>query len=51
MKTTWQQLTIKILFWIAVEIVLNILGVDQLADYGEFIASRNIVHNSISIIS
>ncbi|WP_181256675.1 hypothetical protein [Merismopedia glauca] len=42
MKTTWQQLTIKILFWLIVEVALNILGIDQLADYGEFIASKKI---------
>jgi hypothetical protein len=40
METNCQQLLRKILFWIIVELALNILGVDQLADYGEFIDSK-----------
>ncbi len=37
MKTQWQQILVKITFWLIVEIFLNLLGLDNLADYSEFI--------------
>lgn len=39
-KTNYRKLLAKILLWLIVELALNILGVDQLADYGEFISTR-----------
>ncbi|MDJ0533890.1 MAG: hypothetical protein QNJ70_15610 [Xenococcaceae cyanobacterium MO_207.B15] len=43
MKTQWQQLFLKILFWLALEAVFNLIGIDDLADYSEFLtASRTI---------
>ncbi|MEB3278678.1 MAG: hypothetical protein VKK42_07105 [Lyngbya sp.] len=32
-----QQLWIRILIWLIIEILLNLLGLDELADYSEFI--------------
>ena len=37
MNVCWQKLLIKILFWLAAEILLTLLGIDDLADYSEFI--------------
>ena len=37
MKNPWQKLLIKTIIWIAGEIFLNWLGLDNLADYSEFI--------------
>lgn len=37
MKTQWQKLLFKILFWFLVEAVLNLIGIDDLADYSEFL--------------
>jgi hypothetical protein len=32
-----KQLWIEVLIWVTAEIVLNLVGLDNLADYGEFI--------------
>ncbi len=37
MNVRWQKLLVKISFWLAAEISLNLLGIDDLADYSEFI--------------
>ena len=37
MNIRWQKLLVKISFWLATEIVLNMVGIDDLADYSEFI--------------
>ena len=33
----WQKLLVKISFWLVAEIILNLLGIDDLADYSEFV--------------
>ena len=30
----------KLLFWLTLEIILNIVGLDNLADYSEFISNK-----------
>jgi hypothetical protein len=40
MQVKWKDLLIKIVIWLAAEILLSLLGVDNLADYGEFIFSK-----------
>ena len=37
-----QNLFLKIVTWLVLEIALNLLGIDDLADYGEFISEKNI---------
>lgn len=37
MKTQWQKLIYKILFWLLVEAIFNLIGIDDLADYSEFL--------------
>lgn len=37
MNVRWQKLLVKISFWLAAEILLNLLGIDDLADYSEFL--------------
>jgi hypothetical protein len=32
-----KQLWVELLIWVAAEVVLNLVGLDNLADYGEFI--------------
>jgi hypothetical protein len=41
MKVRWQKLLLAITFWSATEIWFNLLGIDNLADYSEFIFERN----------
>ena len=37
MNVRWQKLLVKTFFWLATEIILNLVGIDDLADYSEFI--------------
>ncbi len=37
MQIRWQKLFLKIVFWLSAEIALTCLGLDDLADYSEFL--------------
>ena len=41
-KFSRQKLIAKILIWLTAEILLSCLGLDELADYGEFIYEKPI---------
>lgn len=41
MNAVYGKLIIKLLFWCIVELMLNALGMDSIADYGEFMTRRN----------
>ena len=41
MQFKWKKLIVRTLIWLAVEIYLSLLGLDTLADYGEFILVRD----------
>jgi preprotein translocase subunit SecG len=43
MQTQWQKILVKITFWLIVEIILNLFGLDNLADYSEFVFEGNTV--------
>ena len=43
MKVRWKKLLTNLLFWLAIEIFLNSIGLDTLAAYGEFIFDRQTV--------
>ena len=36
----------KILIWLATEILFNCVGIDDLADYSEFVFENNFNHNA-----
>ena len=40
----WQKLFFKLMFWLVLEILLNIIGLDDIADYSEFIFSQGNVN-------
>ncbi|MGK7876162.1 MAG: hypothetical protein AB4426_23560 [Xenococcaceae cyanobacterium] len=40
MKVRWQKLSTIIFFWLFCEILLNLLGLDNLADYEEFLRKQ-----------
>jgi hypothetical protein len=48
MRVRWKKLLAKTLIWLAIEICLNVLGLDTLADYSEFIYLRQ-AFNTISL--
>jgi hypothetical protein len=41
MKVKWKKLLVTSSTWLVLEIALNILGLDNLADYSEFIFNRS----------
>ncbi|MDY6786364.1 MAG: hypothetical protein SW833_28270 [Cyanobacteriota bacterium] len=43
MNSTAKALLIRITIWIAAEILLNFLGLDNLADYSEFVFEKDII--------
>ena len=42
MAVRGKTLFTKTVIWLAAEIVLNLMGLDNLADYGEFIGKQNL---------
>ena len=42
MKMQWKRLWVKAAIWVATEIILNVLGLDNLADYSEFIFEKEV---------
>ena len=42
MKIYWIKLSTTILFWLFSEILLNFLGLDNLADYVEFMGKKHL---------
>lgn len=49
MKIKWKYLLVKTTLWLVVEIIMNLLGIDNLADYGEFMLSENLHQPTIVI--
>jgi hypothetical protein len=37
MKVQWKKVFVKTTIWLVTEIILNLVGLDNLADYSEFI--------------
>ncbi len=42
MQICWKKLLTTIVLWLFSEVALNFLGLDNLADYGEFIGKQNV---------
>lgn len=40
MNIQWHKLLCKLTIWLIVEIVLNLMGLDDMADYSEFVFSH-----------
>ena len=43
MNVRWQKLLLIVTFWLATEICFNWLGIDDLADYSEFIFKQPLI--------
>ncbi len=41
MQVRWKTLLVRITVWLSLEIWLNLVGLDDLADYSEFIFEQN----------
>jgi hypothetical protein len=55
MKTQWKKIWVKATLWLVTEIILNLLGLDNLADYSEFIFEQEFMivtrHAQIRIVA
>ena len=40
MKIQWKKLWVKIIIWLGAEILLTAIGLDDLADYSEFLGHQ-----------
>lgn len=49
MKIKWKKLWLKIIIWLGAEILLTAIGLDDLADYSEFLGHQKEVASSIKI--
>jgi len=50
----WQKACFKVTTWVLSEIVLNMLGLDDLADYSEFIFDPEVIvsqHNAVIMVA
>ena len=43
MTVQWKKLLVRTAVWLAAELCLNFLGLDEMADYSEFIFDRDLV--------
>ena len=43
MKIQWKKLSGKVIFWLGAEISLTLIGLDDLADYHEFLCQQKLV--------
>jgi len=43
MEIKWKILLTKTLIWLSVEIILNFIGLDTIADYGEFVFQKSVI--------
>ena len=46
MKIQWHKLVLKVLLWMSVEVVFNFIGIDDLADYSEFLLMPKVIVKS-----
>jgi hypothetical protein len=43
MYNKWQKILVRITCWLILEIILNFVGLDNLADYSEFVFDEKVV--------
>lgn len=46
MKIDWQKLITSLVFWLLLEAVFNFIGIDDLADYSEYLMMPKITMRS-----
>ena len=50
MKKYWKKTLLRITFWLSVEIVLNLLQLDTLSDYSEFVFERKVLLSRTAVV-
>lgn len=51
MKVQWQKLFLKTSVWLTAEILLNVIGLDNLADYSEFMVNNQALSQVTQAVS
>ncbi len=51
MKARWQKLALKATVWLTAEILMNVAGLDNLADYSEFILQNQTLTQATEAIA
>jgi len=51
MKGQYMTTIAKLIIWFAAEIILNLTGLDNMADYSEFIFGQEAALNSTAIVT
>lgn len=51
MQIKWQKLFFKISLWLLVEVVFTFIGIDDLADYSEFLLMPKVIVKSERVIA
>jgi hypothetical protein len=46
MKIQWKNLLFKTILWLVTEMLLNLLGLHSIADYGEFVMGRHLAYEN-----
>ena len=49
MKSQWQNSLVRISIWVIVEILLNLLSLDTLGDYSEFVFEQKQAREILSL--
>ncbi|MGF1542242.1 MAG: hypothetical protein ACFCU5_17660 [Pleurocapsa sp.] len=44
MNIKWSKLILKTIIWLSAEMYLTAIGLDNMADYGEFVQYKALVH-------
>lgn len=47
MRVKWKKLFAQIILWLVAEVILNLLGLDNLADYGEFVFDKEAIVSAV----
>ena len=47
----WRKLLVKGTFWLSTEIVLGLVGIDNLADYSEFLSQGRALNHVTEVVA
>ena len=48
MNAQWKKGLVRAVVWVAAEVLLNCVGIDDLADYSEFIFERHVSESAVA---
>lgn len=51
MQVKWRELLLKTSIWLSAEIMLSLIGLDNLADYSEFIFQHRVMTQISEVIT